>query len=149
MRARSKFSPRNPVVSDTSVLPDRAKQSMKDQCDINFIMSRYLRSGNIDWASKHQGSYGDIEPLDFHEAMGIVAKAKEMFADLPSAVRKRFSNEPRSFLEFLHDPANQAEARKLGLAAREAPQAPSSPGGAGGGSPPPASGSSPAGTVAS
>jgi len=152
MRARNRFSPRVPVVCDTSVLPDRAKQSMKDQCDINFIMGRYLKSGNVDWLAKHAPSYGDIEPIDFHQAMGIVAKAKESFADLPSDVRKRFSQSPAEFLAFCHDGANLDEARRLGLAppaAPVAPAAPSSGGGPGGASPPAASSSAPPGTVAS
>lgn len=126
MMVRNRFSQRVWVLCDTSAMPDMAKQSMKDQCDINFIMGRYLRSGSIDWLAKHEGSYGDIEPLTFHEAMNVVAKAKEMFADLDSSVRKRFKNDPRSFLEFIRDPENLPEMRKLGLALPE-PAAPVEP----------------------
>jgi len=150
--ARNAFSRGPRVVCDTSVLPDRAKQSMKDQCDINFIMGRYLKSGNVDWLAKHAPSYGDIEPIDFHQAMGIVAKAKEAFADLPSDVRKRFSQSPADFLAFCQDAGNMDEARRLGLvpaAPAQAAPAAVSGGGPGGGSPP-ASGPAPASsTVAS
>lgn len=116
MSVRNRFSARNPVVLDTSVEPDLAKQSMKDQCDINFIMGRYLRSGNIDWLAKHDGKYADVQPQTFHEAMNVVAKAKEMFQELPAAVRKRFGHSPQAFLEFMHDSSNIDEMRKLGLA---------------------------------
>jgi len=122
--ARSRFSPRNPVVVDTSVLPDRAKPSMKDSSDINFIMSRYLRTGNVDWLAKYPGEFGHVESQTFHGCMNVVAKAEQMFADLPSAVRKRFSNEPREFLAWAQDSKNLPEARKLGLAPPEVVQEP-------------------------
>lgn len=101
--------------------PSRAKQSMKDQCDINFIMARYLKSGNVDHLAKYGGSYGVADALTFHAAMNIVAAAEQMFADLPSAVRKRFSNEPGQFLDFVQNPANVAEMCELGLAKRVDP----------------------------
>lgn len=133
---RNRFSERVAIVLNTSALPDKAKQSMKDQCDINFIMGRYLKSGNIDWLSKHNGAYGEVPTQTFQDAMNIVAKAKEMFADLPSEIRKRFGQSPREFLDFMHDPKNIGEMRKLGLAEPEpapaaVPPAPSSSGSSG------------------
>lgn len=100
----------------------RTKQSFKDQCDINFIMARYLKSGQVDHLATHGGQYGDISPLSFHEAMNICAKATEMFGDLSSDVRKRFANDPARFLEFVQkrdadgNLVNAAEMRLLGLA---------------------------------
>lgn len=100
----------------------RTKQSFKDQCDINFIMGRYLKSGNVDHLAVHGGKYGDVSPLSFHEAMNIVATAEQMFADLPSDLRKRFGHDPASFLEFVQkrdadgNLVNAAEMRLLGLA---------------------------------
>lgn len=115
---RGRHSERKPVVF-ASTGEDRTKQSFKDTTDINHIMGRYLRSGNIDWSAKHAGSYGEIEPQTFHEAMNVVARAKEMFADLPAPVRKRFGNEPAAFLEFFNNSDNIDEMRKLGLAEPE------------------------------
>lgn len=114
MKVRGRFSERVPVVFVSSGV-DRTKQSFKEQTDINHIMGRYLKSGNVDWTSKYPGTFGELEPQTFHEAMNVVAKAKEMFADLPSEVRKRFGNEPGEFLKFMNDPANLDEMRKLKL----------------------------------
>lgn len=114
--------------------PSRTKQSMKDSCDINLIMGRYLRTGAVDHLAVHGGSYGFATSTSLQEAMNIVLKAESMFADLSSAVRKRFDNSPRLFLEFVQDPKNIDECRVLGLAAAKppvAPVAPSSPGGPG------------------
>lgn len=120
MDIRGRSSPRIPVLVAPG--PDRSKQSFKDQCDINFIMGRYLRSGNIDWLSRHDGVFGEVPAQTFHDAMNIVAKAKEMFADLPAEVRKRFANSPEEFLKFSQASdkdgvlLNIDELRKLGLA---------------------------------
>ncbi|UOF78717.1 scaffold protein [Microviridae sp.] len=105
----------------------RTKQSFKDQCDINFIMARYLKSGSVNHLATHGGQYGDFSPQTFHEAMNIVAKAEQMFADLDSGLRKRFSNDPAEFLKFVQarndggELVNLEEMRKLGLA-RPAPK---------------------------
>lgn len=112
---RNRFSARREVLARTTGV-DRTKQSFKDQSDINHIMGRYLRSGNVDWLSRHQGAYGVFEPQTFQDCMNIVAKAKEMFADLPAAVRKRFGHDPREFVAFSADAKNLDELRKLGLA---------------------------------
>lgn len=125
MAVRGRHSARHPVVFVSSGV-DRTKQSFKDQADINFIMGRYLRSGNVDWLSRHEGTFGTVEPQTFHECMNVVSRAKEMFADLPSAVRKRFSNSPADFMAFMADSNNIAEMRKLGLAKPE-PEAPPAP----------------------
>ena len=101
-----------PFVSDK---PSRTKQSCKDECDIKFIISRYERTGIVTHQSKYQGQYGDFEPFDFHDAMNVVARASEMFAELPSAVRKKFGNDPGAFLDFATDPANAGELQKMGL----------------------------------
>jgi len=99
----------------------RVKSSMKDSCDINVIMARYAKTGAIDHLAKHGGSYGFVPSLSFHESMNIVRKAEEMLADLPSDARKRFKNSPQLLMEFLDNPDNLAEARKLGLAKAAVP----------------------------
>lgn len=125
MRVRNRFSERVAVVLDTSVEPDRAKQSFKDSSDINFIMARYARGGTIDHLAKHGARYGDFSPMTFQESMNIVRKAEEMFDDLPAKVRKRFQNSPVAFLEFIQavdgegKPKHLEEMRELGLALPE------------------------------
>ncbi len=93
----------------------RTKQSFRDECDINNIMAKYQKSGLLDFVNNHQAQYGDATGVEFQAAMELVVRGQELFDALPSSVRKRFDNNPEEFLEFVNDPASEAEAIKLGL----------------------------------
>lgn len=110
---------RSVVIDATKEFGVGAKQSFKEECDINRIMAKYQKTGAVSWLTKHEGSYGDVSSFDFLDAQLVVAKAKEMFADLPSSVRSRFSNDPAEFLFFMQDTGNAEEAIRLGLAVRK------------------------------
>ena len=59
--------------------------------------------------------YGECpSPIDYQDALEVIARGEEAFYNLPPEVRVRFSN-PVDFLRFLEDPANYDEAEKLGL----------------------------------
>lgn len=127
MAVRSRFSERVPVRVDFSSDPGRAKQSMKDECDINVIMKRFERTGVISHINRHSAVYADVsQGLDFRSALEVIKGAESMFMELPATVRKRFGNDPAEFFEYVQDPSNIEELRKLGLAnpAREEPPAP-------------------------
>lgn len=108
--------------------PSLTIQSEKDSCDINKIVSRfsnkrkdikriaqdlimtpYVRSG-----SPQYGDFASV-PLNYQDALEMVQNADSSFQELPSALRKRFDNNPGLFLEFIADEANRDEAVKLGL----------------------------------
>lgn len=91
------------------------EQSHKQECDMNYILRQYHKTGLIRHAKEHQGKYDDVSSQDFQEAMFIVKSAENMFAELPSNIRKRFENNPASFLEFVQNPQNEAEMRTLGI----------------------------------
>lgn len=93
----------------------RTKQSFKEECDINNIMSKYQKTGLLDFVNEHEAQYGDATGIDFQEALETVRSAQEMFADMPSSVRRRFDNDPAAFLEFVNNPDNRDEAVELGL----------------------------------
>lgn len=112
------YGPKIQVGLDTSKGGPGAKQSFKEECDINRIMAKYQKTGVVNWLSKREGQYRDVSSVDFMESMNVIAKANEMFAELPSSVRKRFANDPAEFLVFMHDEGNTEEAIKLGLATR-------------------------------
>lgn len=59
--------------------------------------------------------YGECpSPIDYQDALEIIARGEEAFEQLPPHVRVKFSN-PVEFLRWLEDPANYDEADKLGL----------------------------------
>lgn len=103
------------VVVDMKRAIARTKQSFKDECDINRIMGRFIKTGAVDHVNVHGPRYGECSSQTFHEAMNIVARAEQMFADLPAALRKRFHHSAEEFLAFVGDGKNQEEAEKLGL----------------------------------
>lgn len=121
MEFRSAYSPKTRVQLFTPE-PSRTKQAFKAECDINTIIARYLRTGQIDLAQRLEPRYGDCTGLEFQAAMLTVKQAQTLFAELPSAIRSRFRNEPGEFLNFVQDEKNREEAQKLGLLKPEAPR---------------------------
>jgi len=93
----------------------KTKQSMRDECDINMIMARYMKTGAIDHVNRHGPQYGFASSLDFSESMRLVKDAQQMFDDLPSPIRTKFQNDPGQFLDFVQDDANASEMAEMGL----------------------------------
>lgn len=119
MNFKSAYSEKNKTAFNTIGL-SMTKQNHKDECNINFIMKKYQKTGLINHANTNQGDYGEYESMDFQEAMNYVISAQETFDTLPSSTRKRFANSPHEFLQFVTNPENLQEMQKMGLA--NAPQ---------------------------
>lgn len=110
--------------------PSMTKQSHKDDCCIERIISKFDKTGLLDHRSRYDGQYGEFEPIDYHEAMQIVTNGQEMFDRLPSTMRARFNYDPGLFLDFVNNPANVDEMVAMGLATKTeipAPPAPPAP----------------------
>ena len=105
--------------------PSLARESMAQECDINFIIDRYQRTGVIEHRREYKGQYGAFDGIvDFHAAMNIVTEAQSMFETLPARIRADFGNDPGAFVAFATDPENNAKMAEYGLAERiEEPQA--------------------------
>lgn len=106
----------------TTTGPTMTEQSHKKECDINQIMSKFQKTGILTHSKQYEPQYGYASDIDFLEAMTIVTKGQEMFADLPSSLRTRFANDPANFLNFINDPENEEEARKIGLLPKKVPE---------------------------
>ena len=92
------------------------KQSHKKECDIHNILSQYQKTGIITHLSGREPAYADLPAaVDYQEAIEMVRDAQESFADLPSAVRERFKNDPFELLAALGDPKNRDELTSLGI----------------------------------
>lgn len=95
----------------------RTKQCFQKECDINFILAKYQKTGLIDHVSRFGGDYSDLtDNVDYHTALNITLDANDAFSSLPSSIRKRFNNSPEAFLDFVSDPNNASELISLGLA---------------------------------
>lgn len=109
--------------------PGRTIQSAKEECDVNTIMAKYMKTGQLPDMIKKNPQYGDFsDAVDYQTAVNTVLFADEQFGALPAKVRSRFENDPAAFLEFATNPANLPEMQKMGLAPvpRPAPKAPES-----------------------
>ncbi len=90
-------------------------KSEAEACDINLMMKRYQRTGQIKPNSR-QAYYGDFTvSQDYGDAMHAVNEANEQFMELPAAIRSQFKNDPQELLAFLDDPENAIEAIEMGL----------------------------------
>jgi phage internal scaffolding protein len=93
----------------------RAQQHHKDECDINQILERFGKTGQIP-VTALKGTYGDFSGVyDYHTAMNTLIAAEEEFDALPAKLRAKFGNDPINLIDFMNDPQNKDEAIKLGL----------------------------------
>lgn len=96
--------------------PSMTKQSHKEECDINFVMRRFEKTGQLPDMIRADARYGDFSNVpDYQESLNVVFHAQEQFAALSAKVRARFDNDPSKFLEFASNPKNSMEMVKLGL----------------------------------
>ena len=100
--------------------PGFTKSEFAAECNINNIVKKYTKTGVLTHVTSRVASFDDLSDApSFHEAMNIVASAQQEFDQLPAPVRKRFGNDPASFLDFVHDDSNIDEMVKLGLISHE------------------------------
>lgn len=94
----------------------RTKQSDKDLCDINLIMKKYAKSGDLSLLNRRVASYGEVfDDIGYVEAFNRVQAVNELFASLDARTRERFGNDPKQFLAFGANPANVSELVELGI----------------------------------
>jgi len=91
------------------------KQSAKDECDVNIIMSRYIATGELPNIAERAPQYLDVTGLEFQSSMDFIAGANSLFHEMPSGIRARFENNPALFLDFCSQEKNRPELAEMGL----------------------------------
>lgn len=94
----------------------KTQQNFRESTNINKIVQK-ARKYRVDLSQLGNNSvFGDVSGLgDFHSTMNKVAQINQIFDKLPAKVRARFRNDPAEVITFLQDPANDDQARELGL----------------------------------
>jgi len=93
-----------------------AKQSFKDECDVNKILARYAKTGLLTPVTSRSPAFVDVSSVgDYRSALENVRSAKALFMELPSGIRSEFQNDPAEFLDFCTDPDSEDRMRELGL----------------------------------
>lgn len=108
----------NPHTGEVTQPPSLTKQEFARECDVNNVIKQYRTSGMLTHvnAKAAQGAFEDLpDSVDFQESLHVIMTAERAFMELPAKVRDRFGQDPVEFLSFIHDPANEDEARKLGI----------------------------------
>lgn len=96
--------------------PSMTEQSHKDSCDINVLMARYEKMGDIPLGRDGQPFFGDFtNASDFHAMQNKVIETQASFDMLPADLRKKFDHDPGKLLDFISDPSNLKDAINLGL----------------------------------
>lgn len=99
--------------------PSKTDKSWKKDCDVNEIVRRFNKTGQITHLRNTQGVYADVSEItDLKTALETVQNAQNAFDSLPAELRKKFDNDPQKMIEYLQDPKNNDEAYKLGLKSR-------------------------------
>lgn len=94
----------------------RTKQSATNETDINFIINRYKKTGELQHVSSALMEYRDISGLpDLHAAMNMIAEAQSQFEELPGRTRALVNHDVGKFIPFVDDPANLEVCIEHGL----------------------------------
>lgn len=102
---------------DFSNDPGCTKSDMADECDINKIISGFVRTGVAGHVSDREPRFEYAPSLTYFEAACLVKRSEESFNSLPAEVRAVFRNSPQEFLSSLEscDESVIARNRELGL----------------------------------
>lgn len=101
--------------------PSMTQQHKKAECDVNSILEKYRKTGQINHIRTKPGQYGDFSGhQDFRSSLDKVLQANNAFNSLPAVIRKRFGNDPEQLVQFLDDNKNYEEAEKLGFVVKKA-----------------------------
>ena len=119
---RTAYEPHKPCFFHTEG-ESLTQQHFQEECDIINIIKRHDRNGIIEHVHRGQARYGDFsEVTDYREALDLVKNAQEEFMSIPSDIRKQFDNNPGKFYEFVSNPDNKDELKKMGFI-KETPEA--------------------------
>lgn len=117
MKFYTKYSPPMGSTIDQTGQKSKTRQSEMDSCDINKIMERFNRTGQLPQIQSLPPQYGDARVVDYATAMDIVKTAKDAFNALPAKTRQYFGHDPQAYLKGIqdHSEENVKQLLKLGI----------------------------------
>lgn len=97
--------------------PGKTQQQFAKDADIHNIIAKYQRTGVLgDGVGTRQAMFGDFSNgNDLMTVQNKILAINNSFNKLPADLRSKFQNNPSIMLDWLVDPANKAEAIKIGL----------------------------------
>lgn len=112
----------DPETGEQIILVD---SSLAQDCDLNVLVERFLSQG-LDLPMAPDLQYGDDTARPrYEQAKKLILESEQWFDSLPAKVRSRFENNVGVLLDFLQDPENEEEAKRLGFSRNPPQSAPS------------------------
>lgn len=100
--------------------PGFTVQADRDDADINKVIARFRKSGQLPPTLRGEPFFGDVSEFgDLADSMIKIKEAEELFMQFPAEVRERFDNDPVQMVDFLADDGNRKEAEDLGLVVKQ------------------------------
>lgn len=96
------------------------QQHQAEETDINYIVSRYMTTGELPQRSAPPMEGDFTNAPDMQTAMDLVVQARVAFMEQPAEIRARFGNNPVEFVSFCSDERNRDEMRRMGMWSPEA-----------------------------
>ena len=94
--------------------PTLTQQHFQDECDLNLIMARATQTGEL--PPGRPTFYGDFTDIgDYQYTLEKIQRAQTEFMAMPAEIRDYFHNDPALLLDFVQDPSNLEQGRKLGI----------------------------------
>lgn len=90
--------------------PVLTKQSFKDECDINHIVSRFQTTGNLPFNNMSDPQYGFAPEIDFKTALDLTKSLQTEFSNLSDEKKDFFEHDFRNYGEFLNEYAESPES---------------------------------------
>lgn len=91
------------------------RSDFADECDINQIVARYARGGQLPLTTA-DARFGDVsEVSDYKSALDFVFAAKDRIADLPDKAREQFVGDPEAYWQRLDAAEDRDALVELGL----------------------------------
>lgn len=100
--------------------PSRTKSEFAEECNINNIVNRGLKSGILPSGSRKPlfGDYSEVN--DYVHIQRTIVEAEQNFMQLDAETRAFFKNNVANLLDFIDNPENAEKAAEMGLI--EAPE---------------------------
>lgn len=122
MKFRTQFSKKRKSIGvDCQVEPSMTHPEFRDECDINLVVARYLKTGDSALLKSREAfaRYGDFTQVpDFQDMLDKTASAREAFGHLDSKTREAFDNDPQKLISAVSDPLKADMFVHLGLATK-------------------------------
>lgn len=109
----------NPAIyCDCSDLPSLTRQEFANECDVNFLMSQFEKTGIFPGSLNNMPPrYLDVSDVpDLPTALNLLNEATQAFMSLPAVTRREFDNDPVKFIQFAENPDNIEKMREWKLA---------------------------------